>query len=423
MTKYKTAAEAVKVIQSGDRVFIHGVSCAPESLIEAMTQRADELRNVELIHIHTESKAPYAQPHYRNSFFINSMFVGNNVRETVNTGQGDYIPIFLSEIPNLFKRDVLPLDVALIQVSPPDKHGICSLGVSVDCTLAAVHTAQHVIAQVNRQMPRTHGDGFLHLKQIDTLVEWDAPLQELPICPPNAIEAKIGKLIAELIDDGSTLQMGIGAIPNATLSCLEQHQGLGVHSEMISDGIIDLVEKGVITGEHKVKHPYEIVTGFALGTKRLYDFLDDNPQVTFRDISYTNDTTVIRQNPKVVAINSAIEVDITGQVCADSIGTKIYSGVGGQVDFIRGASLSEGGKPIIALPSMASNGISRIVPLLKEGAGVVTTRFHVHYVITEYGIAYLYGKNLRQRAEALTQIAHPDFREELERYTFERFQR
>jgi acyl-CoA hydrolase len=421
MEKYIFADEAVKVIKSGDRVFVHGVSATPVQLIQAMTDRHQELEKVEVIHLHTEGPAPYAEAEYKNSFFVNALFVGANVRKAVNEGRGDYIPVFLSEIPHLFRNNILPLDVALIHVSPPDNHGYCSLGVSVDVAVAAVQTAKYVIAQVNPNMPRTHGDGLIHVNEIDAMVKVDDALPEQIVPEPNEAELKIGKYCAGLIDDGATLQMGIGAIPNAVLKSLTNHKDLGVHTEMFSDGVIELVEKGIINGRKKKIHPGKIVSGFVMGSRKTYDFIDDNPAVAMLDIAYINDTAVIRRNPKVTAINSAVEVDLTGQVCADSIGTYHYSGVGGQMDFIRGASLSPGGKPIIALPSTTNKGISRIVPFLKQGAGVVTTRAHVHYVVTEYGVANLYGKNLCQRARALTGIAHPDHREELEKAVAERF--
>ncbi|MGK0288665.1 MAG: 4-hydroxybutyrate CoA-transferase [bacterium] len=421
MDQQTTAEEAVKVIQSGNRVFIHSVAAAPLHLINAMTARAPELRDVEVIHIHTEGAAPYANPEHAKSFRTNALFVGSNVRAAVNDGRADYLPIFLSEVPALFRKDILPLDVAMIQVSPPDQHGFCSLGVSVAVTVAAVHKAKHVIAQVNPKMPRTHGDGLIHINKINSYIEVDEALPEFPSAPITEVEEKIGLNVASLIEDGATLQMGIGAIPNAVLAQLTTHKNLGVHSEMFAEGVIDLVERGVINGTQKHSHPEKLVAGFIMGTQRIYDFIDDNPEVAMLDIAYVNDTAVIRKNPKVTAINSAIEIDLTGQVCADSIGTIQYSGVGGQMDFMRGASLSEGGKPIIALPSITGKGISRIVPFLKEGAGVVTTRAHVHNIITEYGIADVYGKNLRQRAKALIAIAHPDHREGLERQAFERF--
>lgn len=421
MSKYTTAAEAVKKIKSGDRVFVHGVSATPVQLIQAMTDRHEELRDVEVIHLHTEGPAPYSAAIYKDSFFVNALFVGANVRKAINEGRGDYVPVFLSEVPNLFRNGIMPLDVALIHVSSPDKHGYCSLGVSVEATVAAVQTANYVIAQVNPNMPRTHGDGQIHVDKINALVEVEDLIPEQIVPEPTIDELKIGQYCASLIEDGATLQMGIGAIPNAVLKSLTGHKNLGVHTEMFSDGVIELVELGVINGKKKKIHPGKIVSGFVMGSRRTYDFIDDNPSVAMLDIAYINDTAVIRRNPKVTAINSAVEVDLTGQVCADSIGTYHFSGVGGQMDFIRGASLSPGGKPIIALPSVTNKGISRIVPFLKQGAGVVTTRAHVHYVVTEYGIANLYGKNLGQRAKALVEISHPNHREELEKAIFDRF--
>jgi 4-hydroxybutyrate CoA-transferase len=413
MSRIVSTEEAVAVIKSGDRVFVHSVAAAPTRLLEALTARAAELRVVEIVSIHTEGAAPYAAPEHAKSFRVNALFVGANVRRAVEEGRADYLPVFLSEVPQLFRAGILPLDVALIQVSPPDRHGYCSLGVSVDVTRAAVQTARTVIAQVNPRMPRTHGDGIIHVDDIDYQVPVEAPIHEVPAQQLTDVERAIGRHCAELVDDGACLQLGIGAIPQATLAALGDHHRLGIHTEMLSDGIVDLVEKGVITGEAKRVHPGKIVAGFALGTRRLYDFLDDNPLVAMLDIAYVNDTAVIRRNPKVTAINSAIEVDLTGQVCADSIGDRQYSGVGGQMDFIRGAALSEGGKPIIALPSVTSSGESRIVSFLRPGAGVVTTRAHVHFVVTEHGIADLFGKNLRQRAAALIAVAHPAHRDAL----------
>lgn len=416
-----TAEEAVSVIESGNRVFLHSVAAAPHRLIEAMTSRAHELRAVEIVSLHTEGPAPYAAPGMGESFRMNSLFVGANVREAVNRGDASYIPVFLSETSALFRRRILPLDVALVQVSPPDAHGFCSLGVSVDCSRAAVQTARHVVAQVNPNMPRTHGDGLIHVNEIDTFIDVDDPLPEHH--PPHLtdIELAIGKNCAELIDDGATLQMGIGAIPDAVLAALHDHRDLGIHTEMFSEGAIDLIRSGVINGSRKRSHPGKVVATFVMGTRRLYDFIDDNPQIAMLDVGYTNDTAVIRRNPRVTAINSAIEVDLTGQVCADSIGTFQYSGVGGQMDFIRGAALSDRGKPIIALPSTTRTGESRIVSHLNPGAAVTSTRAHIHYVVTEHGVAYLYAKNMRQRARALIGIAHPDHREALEREARERF--
>ncbi len=420
--RYLSAEEAIKVIKSGKRVFIHGSAATPLHLLRAMIARKDELRDVELVSISTLGQGIFDDPDFGKSFFINSLFVSENVRKIVNSNEGEYIPIFLSEIPLLFERNILPLDVALVHVSPPDKHGFCSLGTSVDITRSAILHAQHVIAQVNRQMPRTHGDGIIHLSEIDELVEVDEPLPEVHYGEEiNEDMLTIGRYCADLIEDRSTLQMGIGGIPDAVLRSLTGHKDLGVHTEMFSDGVVPLVEKGIITNEFKKKHPGKLVTGFAIGTRKVYDFIDDNPQVAFLDIQYVNNPRNIAANPKAVAINSAIEIDITGQVCSDSIGTYQYSGVGGQMDFIRGAALSEGGKPIIALTSATKKGESKIVPYLKAGGGVVTTRAHVHYVVTEYGVAYLFGKNLKQRAKALVQIAHPDHREWLDKAVFERF--
>ena len=421
--KWKTLEEAVEVIQSGDRVFVHGGAATPKQLVKAMSCRAPELRGVEVVHIHTEGEAAYAKPECADSFHTNALFVGANMREAVGEGVADYVPVFLSEVPGLFRKGIMPINVALVHVSPPDKHGYCSLGVSVDVARAAVQVAEHVVAQVNPNMPRTHGDGLIHVSDIDCAVEVHDPIHEAKPEEITGIEAKIGQNCADLIEDGACLQMGIGGIPNAVLKALVNHKNLGIHTEMFSDGIIDLVERGVLTGANKRVHPGKIVSSFIMGSRRLYDFVDDNPLVAVLDVTYVNDTAVIRRNPRVTAINSAIEIDLTGQVGADSMGTRQYSGVGGQMDFIRGASLSEGGKPIIALPSVTRKGISRISPYLRLGTGVVTTRAHVHYVVTEYGVAYLYAKNLRQRARALIEIAHPDHRAELERLAFERFKR
>lgn len=417
---YTTGEDAVKLIEPGQRVFIHGGAATPHYLLGQLARRAGDLWNVELVSISLQGDVVLAEKKYKDSFRMNSLFVSQNIREAVNSGRGDYVPIFLSEIPILFKRNILPIDVAIVQVSPPDKHGYCSLGVSVDIAISAVKNAKRVIAQVNPRMPRTLGDGIIHIKDFDAMVYAEQELPEV-VSPTNEIASRIGSHCAELVEKGATLQMGIGAIPDAVLASLIDHKELGVHTEMFSDGIIPLIEKGVITNQHKKKHRGKTVTSFMLGSRKLYDFVDDNPSIAVLGIDYVNDTAVIRTNPKVTAINSAIEVDITGQVCSDSIGTYHYSGVGGQMDFMRGASLSEGGKPIIALPSTTTKGVSRIVSFLKEGAGVVTTRAHAHYIVTEYGVAYLYGKNMRQRAKALIQIAHPNHREELERAAFERF--
>jgi 4-hydroxybutyrate CoA-transferase len=418
-----TAEEAAHVVRSRDRVWVHAAAASPQRLLAALTARHAELQGVEIIQLHTEGAAPYADARYARSFHTSALFVGPNVREAVAQGQADYVPIFLSEVPNLLRSGALPLDVALVQVSPPDAHGFCSLGVSVEATCAAVQNARTVVAQVNPNMPRTHGDGLLHESDIGLAVEVDDPIPEVPPAPMSDEARAIGIHCAALIEDGATLQMGIGAIPDAVLSALHDHRELGIHTEMFSDGAIDLIEEGIITGARKSTHPGKVVASFVMGTRRLYDFVDDNPLVALLDAAYVNDTAVIRRNPRTTAINSAVEVDLTGQVCADSIGTRQYSGVGGQMDFIRGASLSEGGKPIIALPSTTSAGESRIVPFLKPGAGVVTTRAHVHYVVTEYGTANLYGKTLRQRARALIGIAHPEHREALTKAAYERFHR
>jgi acyl-CoA hydrolase len=422
MSKYMSGEEAVKVIKTGDRVYVHGGAATPHYLLRKMVDRASELWDVELVSISLQGEALFADKKYKENFKVNSLFVSENIREAINDGRGDYIPVFLSEIPNLFRRGILPIDVAMVQVSPPDKHGYCSLGVSVDVASTAIKTAKCTIAQVNPRMPRTLGDGIIKIDSFDALVYAE---QELPELIANEsiseISMRIGNYCASLVEDGATLQTGIGAIPDAVLACLTNHKELGLHTEMFSDGIIPLVEKGVITNQHKKKYRNKIVTGFLMGSRKLYDFVDDNAAVIVMNIDYVNDTAIIRTNPKVTAINSAIEIDITGQVCSDSIGTYHYSGVGGQMDFIRGASLSEGGKPIIALPSTTSKGLSRIVPLLKQGAGVVTTRAHAHYIVTEYGIANLYGQNMHQRAKALIDIAHPNHREALERAAFERF--
>ena len=416
--------DAVKYIKSGDRVFVHGGAATPTILLKALFERKNELKNVELVSITTLGDDIFKPDSIENSFYINSLFVSQNVRKVVNSEHGEYVPVFLSEIPLLFKNNILPIDVALLHISPPDKHGYCSLGTSVDIVRSALQNAKYVIAQVNKQMPRTLGDGLLHLSEINSIVETNEPLPEVNYS--KKIDSKslaIGKHIAELVEDGSTLQLGIGAIPDAVLKCLTNHKHLGLHTEMFSDGVIPLVNSGVINNKYKVKHRGKIVTGFVVGTKKLYDFVNDNPLVSFLDIDYVNDTSVIRKNPKVVAINSAIEIDITGQVCSDSIGTYQYSGVGGQMDFIRGAALSNGGKPIIALKSTTKEGYSKIVPFLKEGAGVVTTRAHVHYVVTEHGVAYLFGKNLMQRAIALRDIAHPEHRENLDKEIYNRFKK
>lgn len=419
MGKYVTAAEAVQVVKSGDRVYVQAAAATPTILTKALTDRASELRNVELCHLHTEGDAPYANPELAESFHVNSFFIGANVRHTLKAGNGSYTPVFLSELPLLFRKNVVKLDVAFIHVSPPDSHGYCSLGVSVEASVAAIENAKIVVAQVNQQMPRTFGDGILHVSEIDYLVEVNLPIYAHDVVPFTAEEEKIGTYVASLIENKSTLQMGIGSIPNAALSKLTNHKDLGLHTEMFSDGVIDLIENDVINCNYKGTLRGRALATFLMGSKRLYDFVDDNPFIEMKESSMVNDTARIRRNPKMVAINSAIEVDLTGQVCADSIGSRMYSGVGGQMDFIRGASLSEGGKAIIALPSITKRGESRIVPFLKQGAGVVTTRAHAHYIITENGIADLYGKTLKQRVEELVKIAHPTHQEAIERSYYE----
>ena len=414
-----SAEEAVKIIKSNDRVYIQAAAAAPQLLINAMSDKHEELRNVEVCHLHLEGETPYANPELRNSFHVNSFFIGHNVRHTLTAGNGSYTPVFLSELPLLFKRNIVALDVAMIHVSVPDKHGYCSLGVSIEATLAAIANAKVVIAQVNKQMPRTHGDGLIHISEINSFVECDIPLPTLNFDAPSETENKIANFIANLIEDRSTLQMGIGNIPNAVLSKLIHHKDLGLHTEMFSDGVIDLILNDVITGNYKSINPGRTLATFLMGSKRLYDYVDDNPFIEMRASDYVNDVSVIKQNRHMIAINSAIEVDVTGQVCADSIGAKMYSGVGGQMDFIRAASLSEGGKAIIALPSITTKGVSRIVPTLNPGAGVVTTRSHVHFVVTEYGVANLYGKTIKERVKALTDIAHPNHREYIDKTYFE----
>ena len=415
MGKYVTAAEAVQVVKSGDRVYVQAAAATPTILTKALTDRASELRDVEICHLHTEGDAPYANPALADSFHVNSFFIGANVRHTLKAGNGSYTPVFLSELPLLFRKNVVKLDVAFIHVSPPDSHGYCSLGVSVEATVAAIENAKTVVAQVNPNMPRTFGDGILHVSEIDFLVEVNVPIFVHEVTPFTAEEEKIGTYVASLIEDKSTLQMGIGSIPNAALSKLTNHKDLGLHTEMFSDGVIDLIENDVINCNYKGTLRGRALATFLMGSKRLYDFVDDNPFIEMKESSMVNDTARIRRNPRMVAINSAIEVDLTGQVCADSIGSTMYSGVGGQMDFIRGASLSEGGKAIIALPSTTKRGESRIVPYLKQGAGVVTTRAHAHYIITENGIADLYGKTLKQRVSELVRIAHPNHQEAVER--------
>lgn len=420
--KFVTASEAVGLVASGNRVFIHGGAATPVCLVKALQERYSELDEVELVSITNMGDIDFDKPEFSGHFFFNSLFVSANTRDIVNSHDGDYVPVFLSQIPQLFRENILPIDVALVQVSPPDSHGYCSLGTSVDVARAAADTAKTVIAQVNPRMPRTHGDGFIHVDKFDALVWHTGELPEVNYASKtNGVVKEIGKQVAALVDNGATLQLGIGGIPDQVLQNLTNHQNLGLHTEMLSDGVIPLIEKGVINNSQKRLNKGRSVTGFVAGTRQLYDFVHDNPGIRVMDISYVNDTSVIRQNPKATAINSAIEIDLTGQVCADSIGTFQFSGIGGQMDFIRGASLSEGGKPIIALPSTISKGESRIVPYLKQGAGVVTTRGHIHWVVTEYGAVDLFGKNLKQRGRALISLAHPSHREALERSFFERY--
>ena len=420
--KYVSAEEAVSLIKSGDRIFSHGSACTPNFLIDELAKQSSRLSNVEFVSITQQGNVEIAKPQYKDRFFINSLFVSTPVRDAVNSDHGDFVPVFLSEIPLLFKNGHLPIDVAMITVSPPDQHGYCTLGTSVDVARSAVDTAKTIIAQVNPKMPRTHGDGMLHVSKIHKMVWHEEELLTVDYgAKVGEEELLIGKNVAELIDDRSTLQMGIGTIPDAVLKCLNNHKDLGIHTEMISDGVVDLVAKDIVNNKYKGTHLNRTITSFAFGTKKLYDFIDDNPTFAFMDVEHVNYPINIMKNKKVVAINSAIEIDLTGQVCADSIGTYQFSGIGGQMDFMRGAALSEGGKPIIAISSRTKKGVPRIVPFLKPGAGVVTTRGHIHYVVTEFGTAYLYGKNLKQRAKALIEISHPDDREMLEKATFERF--
>jgi 4-hydroxybutyrate CoA-transferase len=421
LEKRRTAEEAVKVIRSGDCVYIHPGCAEPEQLVKAMVARAEELRMVKVIHILTRGVADYVRPEMAGSFRHVALFSGANVREAINEGRADFVPIFLSEIETLFSNGVLPIDVALIHVSPPDEHGFCSFGVGVDTTKTAAECARVVIAQVNPKMPRTLGDSFIHFNKIHHVVEVADQLLEFPMGTVSDIAMRIGRHIADLIEDGATLQLGIGEIPDAVLNYLTEKKHLGIHSEMVSDGVIDLIEKGIITNEKKTLHPGKILAGFVLGTRRLFDYVHNNPVFEFHPSRYVNDPFTISRNDKQVAINSAIEVDLTGQVCADSIGYSFYSGIGGQVDFVRGSARSKGGKPIIALRSTAMNeSVSRIVPHVKEGAGIVTSRGDVHYVVTEFGVADLHGKTVRERCHSLINIAHPKFREGLEKNARER---
>lgn len=422
MINYTSVEEAVSVIKSGDRIFGHGSACTPNLFYNELARQAARLKNVELVSITQQGSVEIAKPEYSDSFFTKSLFTSSPVRSAVNSERGDFVPIFLSEIPILFKNGTLPIDVAMITVSPPDEHGYCTLGTSVDVARTAVDTAKTIIAIVNPQMPRTHGDGMIHHSRIDKMVWHDEPLMTLDYgAKVTDIEMKIGKNVAELIDDKATLQMGIGTIPDAVLKCLGNHKDLGVHTEMLSDGIVDLILRDVVNNKYKGTHLNRTITSFCFGTKKLYDFVNDNPSIAFMDVQHVNFPINIMKNKKMHAINSAIEIDLTGQVCANSIGTFQYSGIGGQMDFMRGAALSEGGKPIMAISSRTKKGIPRIVPYLKQGAGVVTTRGHIHYVCTEYGTVNLYGKSLRERAKALIEISHPDDRELLDKAAFERF--
>jgi len=414
-SKLTTAEAAVAAIKSGDTVYIQSHAAAPESLIDAMVARAPELKDVTIIHIMTFSKAKYAEKQYSDSFKVHAMFIGPNVRAAVNDGRAEYMPVFLSEIPNLFNTRVVPIDVCLLQVSPPDRHGYCSYGVSVDCTLAARKNARLTIAEVNKQMPRTLGRAFVHVSRLDAIVEVDRPLEEMPPSQSTEVEDAIGRNVAELVEDEATLQLGIGAIPDAILRYLDGKRNLGVHSEMLSDGIVDLIEKGVVTNDAKTILPGQVAVSFVIGTRRLYDFVDNNPSVEFKPSDFINDPFIVSKNYKMTAINSALQVDVTGQVAAGSIGTYLYSGFGGQVDFIRGACRSKNGKAIIAIPSTAKGElVSRITATLAAGSGVVTSRADVHYIVTEYGVAQLYGKTVRERKRALIAISHPKFRESLE---------
>ncbi|HZT29285.1 MAG TPA: acetyl-CoA hydrolase/transferase C-terminal domain-containing protein [Bryobacteraceae bacterium] len=413
-SKITTAERAVEAVQSGQRVFIHQGCAEPEELVRALTRRGGELRDVEIIHLATFGNADYTLPQYEGHFRHNAFFIGANVRQAVQEGRADYIPIFLGEIEELFRNGAMPIDVALVQCTPPDNYGYMSLGPSIDVTLTAAQYARHVIVEMNDQMPRTMGDAYLHVSRADALVETSHPLPEYRTGEVTDLHRAIARNVAGLIPDGATLQMGIGGIPDAVLGCLRNHRDLGVHTEMFSDGLVELIQAGVINNEKKTIHPHKVISGFVLGTKALFDFINNNPIFEFHPTAYTNDPFIIAQNARMVAINSAIEIDLTGQVCSDSMGFLPYSGIGGQVDFIRGAARSKGGVPVIALPSTAKGGkVSRIVPTLRPGAGAVTSRGDVHYVVTEFGVAYLHGKNIRQRAEALIGIAHPDFRAEL----------
>jgi acetyl-CoA hydrolase len=415
-SRITTPEAAVERIAPGMRVFLTGNCSVPRRLLRALVARAPALRDVEIAQVLAIGPADYVEPGLERHLRVNTLFIGDNVRKAVNEGRADFTPCFLGEIPRLFTTGLLPIDVALIHVSPPDEHGFCSFGIEVGVTKPAAQSARMIIAEVNQRMPRTLGDSFIHISKIDHVIPVDYPLPEVHMASTDEVAQRIAEHIAGLIPDGATLQTGIGAIPDAVLRLLGNHKHLGVHTELFADGIIDLIQKGVLTGERKTLHPGKVIAGFMLGTQRLYTFVHDNPIIELHPTHYTNDPFIIAQNARIVAINAAIEVDLTGQVCADSIGARLYSGVGGQVDFIYGASRSEGGLPIFALPATALGGtVSRIVATLKPGAGVTTTRNHIRYVVTEYGIASLYGKTIRQRARALIDIASPQFREDLER--------
>ena len=415
--KLRTADEAVRCVQSGMRVYIQPGCAEPETLVEALIRRAPAVEDVEIVHMMTMGCAPYVAPEMVGHFRHNAVFIGGNVREAINDGRADYTPIFLSEIEELFESGAMPLDVALLELSPPDSHGFCSFGVGVDTSLTAAKCARYVVAQINDQMPRTYGDSFIHVNELDVVVESSRPLCAIRKPEISEMHVAIARNVAGLIDDGAVLQTGIGGIPDAVLPFLMDRKDLAVHSELVSDGVIPLIEAGVLTGARKNFKPRKIIAGFCLGTKQMFDFVDNNPIFEFHPTSYTNDPAFIARNDNMVAINSALQIDITGQVCADSIGTRFYSGIGGQVDFLLGSSRSKGGKPIIAISSTAKSGtLSRIVPVLDPGAGVVTSRGLIRYVVTEYGVAYLHGKSIRERAKALIEIAHPQFREELYAY-------
>ncbi len=418
----KSPAEALEPLGSGMRVYVHGGAATPTALLDALVVRVRDLRDIETISLHLEGPAPHVAPELRGHIRHNALFIGANVREAVNRGDADFTPVFLADVPGLFRDHTLPLDVALIQVSPPDSNGYCSLGVAVDVARPAAAAARYVVAEINERMPRTRGDSLIHIDAIDAGIESDHPLHQVPPVSLTPEQRTIGELVATLVDDGATLQVGIGGIAEAVLAALGRHRDLGIHTEMFSDGVIDLVEAGVVTGARKRLHPGRVVSSFVLGSERLYRFVDDNPLVELYPSSYTNDIRVIAAHEEMVAVNSAIEVDLTGQVCADSIGTKFWSGIGGQLDFIRGAARAPGGCPIIALPSTALGGTrSRIVSLLTPGAGVVTTRGDVYFVVTEFGTASLHGRTVRQRAQALLNIAHPAFHERLAREAFEAY--